>query len=156
MADMWVFPNSSTVNLADAALSRPTPWNGIYCASKAALHSITDVLQMECRPLNIDVMLVAPGAVQSNIAKNQEAVFKLPPDSLYIDYLPNILNRLHASQAPNRMSTDAFAKLVVTKALQKQPPIYLTAGGNSTLFALLRWFPRAWVLFIMWRRFSRR
>jgi len=144
------------INIGSIVANIPTPWNGIYSASKAALHSISEVLQMECRPFNIDVMLVAPGAIKSNIAKNQQAIFKLPADSLYTDYLENILNRLHASQAPNRMPTDAFAKLVVTKALQKKPPTYLTAGGNSTLFALLNWLPRAWVLFLMWRQFSRR
>jgi short-subunit dehydrogenase len=144
------------INIGSIVADVPTPWNGIYCASKAALHSISEVLQMECRPFNIDVMLVAPGAVKSNIAKNQEAIFELPPNSLYADYLENILNRLHASQASNRMPTDAFAELVVTKALQTKPPTYLTAGGNSMLFALLRWLPRAWVLFLMWRKFGRR
>lgn len=110
---------------------------------------------MECRPFNIDVILVVPGAVKSNIAKNQEAVFKLPPDSLYTSYLKNIIERLHISQGSNAMPTDAFAKFVVTKALQKKPTTYLTAGGSYMLFALLRWLPRAWVLSFMWRRFSR-
>ena len=45
-----------------------TPWTGIYNASKAALHSYTETLEMECRPLGVNVMLVAPGSIVSNIA----------------------------------------------------------------------------------------
>lgn len=45
-----------------------TPWTGIYNASKAALHSYAETLEMECRPLGVKVMLVAPGSIVSNIA----------------------------------------------------------------------------------------
>jgi short-subunit dehydrogenase len=133
----------------------PTPWNGIYSASKAALHTLTEVLQMECRPFNIDVMLVSPGTVRSNIADNQAAIFKLPLDSLYTRYLHNIMERMYSSQGEQTMATDAFAQEVVSKALRKEPPSYMTTGGRTTLFALLKWLPRAWALYFMWRRFSK-
>lgn len=110
---------------------------------------------MECRPFNINVMLVSPGAIKSNIANNQMAVFKLPPDSLYGNFIHNLLERMNASQSGNSMPTDKFARLVVTKALRKDPPFYVTAGGNSTLFKILKWWPRMWLLNFMWRRFSR-
>lgn len=68
----------------------PTPWAGVYAASKAAIHSWTEVLRMEvkvrfARPsqdlntakngvpqgLGVDVMLVAPGAITSGFGKKQ-------------------------------------------------------------------------------------
>lgn len=153
VADMWVTLNVVTTHYR--SLCSPTPWNGLYSASKAALHTFTEVLQMECRPFNIDVMLVAPGAIKSNISNNQASIFKLPPDSLYGGYLHNMLDRLHSSQGKNTMPTDAFAKLIVKGCLQRKPATYITAGGNTTLFALLKWLPRAWVLLWMWRRFSK-
>ena len=51
-------------------LRSPTPWTGVYCASKAALHSLTQVLQMECKPLNISVVLVTD-IVHSSLTVNQ-------------------------------------------------------------------------------------
>ena len=136
-------------------LSSSTPWNGLYSASKAALHSLTETLQMECRPFNINVMLVSPGAVKSNIAKNQAATFELPPSSLYTGYLHNIMDRLYSSQGSNPTSTTVFAQKVVSKALRKDPPFYLTAGGRSMVFSTLKWLPHTWVMNFMWRLFSK-
>ncbi|KAF7979385.1 hypothetical protein HWV62_42478 [Athelia sp. TMB] len=143
------------VNIGSIVGNITTPWNGIYSASKAALHALTEVLAMECRPFSVDVMLVAPGAIRSNIASNQEAGFTLPENSMYGRYLPGILARLHSSQDTNSMPTHEFARLVVGKCLQKNPPFYVTAGGNATLFAILAYLPRAFIMWLMWRRFSK-
>jgi len=143
------------INIGSISGEISTPWNGIYNASKAALHSLTEVLQMECRPFNIKIMLVSPGSVKSKLADNQAATFKLPPESLYIGYLHNIMERLYASQRKNTMSTEVFAQMVVSKALLKNPPFYFSAGGNTILFALLKWLPRSWAMFLLWRQFSR-
>lgn len=132
-----------------------TPWNGLYCASKAAAQSLSDVLSMECKPFNISVLHVAPGAVKSNISANGGRDYILPPNSLYTAYLPNILKRVYASQTPDTMPTEAFAKLVVSKALHPTPSLYLLAGGKTWLFGLMRWLPKSWVLFIMWREYSK-
>lgn len=64
----------------------PTPWTGIYGASKATVHSIAATLQMECRPLGVDVMLVAPGGVTSSLSKNVAGSFDMPKESLYKSY----------------------------------------------------------------------
>ena len=111
---------------------------------------------MECRPFNIDVMLVAPAAVKSNISKNQAPIFQLPEDSLYRAFLGNIMARMHASQTSQSMSTDVFAKRVVTKALARKPPSYLSIGGFAIGFYILKWLPRSWMLSFMWRLFSRK
>ncbi|KZP25419.1 NAD-binding protein [Athelia psychrophila] len=143
------------VNIGSIVGNITTPWNGIYSASKAALHAMTEVLAMECRPFNVNVMLVAPGAVRSNIASNQEARFALPEESMYTKYLPGILARLHSSQNSTSMPTADFARLVVGKCLQRNPPFYVTAGGASTIFAFLEWLPRAFTMWFLWRRFSK-
>lgn len=144
------------VNIGSIVGEIATPWNGLYCASKAAVQSISDVLSMECKPLNISVFHVAPGGIQSNLSANGVLRFSLPDDSLYTAFIPNILQRIHASQAPGSMSADAFAKEVVTKALRKSPPSYLSTGSNATLFAVFKWLPKAWVLWLMWRVYSKK
>ncbi|KAF9015589.1 hypothetical protein BDQ17DRAFT_1404168 [Cyathus striatus] len=129
------------VNIGSVVGEIATPWNGVYCASKAAVHSLSEVLHMECKPFNISVVHVAAGGTKSNLASNAANLFSLPSDSLYSVFLPNILQRLHASQASNSMPNDAFAKEVVSKSLRKTPPRYITLGASSGLFSFSNGYP---------------
>ncbi|KAF6766612.1 hypothetical protein DFP72DRAFT_867129 [Ephemerocybe angulata] len=146
------------INIGSVVGEIPTPWAGLYCASKAAVDSISKVLAMECQPLNIQVMHVAPGAITSNIAANGTSQFNLPEDSLWSAYLPDMIRRINASQGKQSMSGEDFAKQVVGKALQKKQPFYtyLTLGGQSLLFIILRWLPRTVLLRLMWRAYSKK
>lgn len=49
------------VNIGSVVGYVSTPWAGIYCLSKAAVHSMSDTLRMELKPFNITVSVVAPG-----------------------------------------------------------------------------------------------
>jgi 1-acylglycerone phosphate reductase len=112
---------------------------------------------MECSPFNIKVMHVAPGGVESNISKNAATQFiSLSPESLYTEYLPDIIRRLNVSQEPGKMPGKEFARRVVSRALRKEPPRFYTLAKNSTAFEIMKWLPRAWVLWYMWRLFSKK
>ena len=126
----------------------------MYSASKAAANSISEVLFMELKPFNISVLHVAPGAVKSNIASNGIASFALAPDTLYSNFLSFIIRRIHASQGPDSMPSQHFAQQVVSNALRKNPPRYMSIGGRTWLFSFLKWLPRGVVLAYMWRLFS--
>jgi len=143
------------INVGSIAGETPTPWNGLYSAAKAALHTLTEVLYMECKPFNIDVMLVLPGSVKSNISKNQASIFTFSRDSLYTRYLDNVIARIHASQGNNALPADKFAEQVVAKALGRDPPLYFRLGGNVWLFSTFKWLPRTWVLWLMWKFHSK-
>ncbi len=111
---------------------------------------------MECKPLNVDVMLVAPGAIQSNLAANQSATFDIPEGSLYKSYRQNMIDRIYLSQKPGAsMPAKEFARRVVGAALSSSPPRHMTLGPNSLLFYILEWLPRTWVLSFLWRLFSK-
>ncbi|GJN88368.1 hypothetical protein Rhopal_001334-T1 [Rhodotorula paludigena] len=69
------------INVGSIVGNVPTPWTGIYNASKAALHSLTETLRMEVKGLGINVMLVAPGAITSQFGKKQTVSIRLPEDS---------------------------------------------------------------------------
>ncbi|KAG2360003.1 hypothetical protein BDR07DRAFT_1290890 [Suillus spraguei] len=145
------------VNIGSIVGNVATPWNGLYCASKAAVHALSDTLAMECKPFGVKVMLVAPGAVQSNISANQAATLKLSPTSIYKPYFDRVYERLHISQGKASMPTDEFARRVVAKVLSPNPPTYISIGGGSGLFAFLQWLPRWLVFWIMgsktvWRK----
>ncbi|KAI1786090.1 NAD-P-binding protein [Ganoderma leucocontextum] len=129
----------------------PIPWGGVYSATKAALHSLTDTLYMECKPLNIAVVLLAPGAVKSNIAANQAPSVRLLPDSLYKDYVDSVLKRLTISQESNPLPTDVFARATVDAVLRVGgPPRYMSLGNLSGWYRVFEWLPRGWVLDMLW------
>ncbi|KAG2072355.1 NAD(P)-binding protein [Suillus decipiens] len=129
------------VNIGSVAGNVPTPWNGIYCASKAAFHALSDTLAMECKPFGVKVILVAPGAIQSNLSTNQAATLKLSPTSIYKPYFDRVYELLHFSEREGCMPTGEFARRVVAKVLSPNPPTYMSLGGNSRLAAFLHWLP---------------
>ncbi|OJA15127.1 hypothetical protein AZE42_11094 [Rhizopogon vesiculosus] len=145
------------INIGSIVGNIPTAWNGLYCAAKAAVHALSDVLAMECKPFGVKVMLVAPGSVKSNISANQAATLELPPTSIYKAYFDRVYERMYASQGKESMATDEFARRVVAKALSPSPPGYMTLGGSARLFAFFQWLPRQLVIWIMgsqlvWRK----
>ncbi|KAJ6575349.1 oxidoreductase [Mycena capillaripes] len=158
------FPHMATrrsgliVNIGSIVADIAVPWNGVYSASKAAMRLMSDILSMELKPFDIKVMYIAPGSVRSNISSNQAARFRpsLPDTSRYTAFLPNIIQRMNASQGANALPAEEFARQVVRRVLQKNPPSFMTLGGNSTVFTLFRWLPKAWVLWYLWRLYSRR
>jgi short-subunit dehydrogenase len=117
---------------------------------------MSDALALECSFLNknIKVMLVAPGAVTSNIANNASG-FELPPDSMFKNFTQMIQKRIAASQGKNSMKGEDFAKQVVSQALVTNPPEYLTLGGFSMGFAIAQWLPRRLLRWIMVKIFNR-
>ena len=128
-----------------------TPWNGVYSSTKAALHLMTDALALECSFLNKDikVILVAPGAVKSNIANN--ASYEMPSDSLFKKYIQIVHGRIAASQGANSKTAEEFSQEVVSQVLKPNPPAYMTLGGFSTAFAIAHWMPRYLVRWAMWK-----
>ncbi|KAJ7511704.1 NAD-P-binding protein [Mycena galericulata] len=143
------------INISSIVGEIPTPWCGVYASSKAAVKSITEVLQMECRPFNVKAMLVCPGGIKTNVAQNASTRFELAPDSLYKPYLAKILTRLWTSQIPTSLSAEEFAKEVADKAEAPNPPFYWTMGSNSTTFAIMKWLPTLWALNFMWNTYGR-
>jgi len=57
----------SIVNIASIAAIKSYPGLGIYCASKAAIVSITKTLALEVADRNIRVNAIAPGAIETPI-----------------------------------------------------------------------------------------
>lgn len=133
-----------------------TPWNGIYCASKAAVHSLSQVLAMECRPFGIKVLHVAPGAVKSNVADTGARNFSLPPNSLYGSFTANIMDRIYSSQGPGTMPAEVFAKQVVANTLRRNPHFYMSLGGHWLVLTILKWLPITITMNILWRRYSKK
>ncbi|EMD40597.1 hypothetical protein CERSUDRAFT_148766 [Gelatoporia subvermispora B] len=138
-----------TVGSVDGEI--PTPFSGVYDASKAAEHAITEVLGMEARPLGVNVFLVSPGAIKTNIIENVKD-FKLEPDSLYKDWEGKIIERLNVPKhLPDTWPADKFGREIVKRALRPNPPWYYSAGGAAWKIQALKWLPRWMAISLVWR-----
>ena len=54
------------VNIGSVSGVLVTPFAGAYCASKAAVHALSDALRLELAPFGIGLMEVQPGAIASS------------------------------------------------------------------------------------------
>jgi 1-acylglycerone phosphate reductase len=127
-------------------------WQGAYSTSKAALHSLTDTLDVELRPLGVRAMLLAPGVIQSNIGINAFTNATPPPaDSLYTDFHEHIPDTRKYTHHPSTTPADVFARKVVNAALAPTPARYLALGHMSWFVYLLTWLPRSLRLDIFWK-----
>ncbi|TFK50577.1 NAD-P-binding protein [Heliocybe sulcata] len=142
------------VNMGSIVGEYPTPWMGVYDSSKGAVRIMSEVLSMECRPFNIKVVLVAPSSIQSKIVGKHDD-YRLPPESIYTGFFPNIRQRLEAAREDDAMPSDVFAERVISKVVSSNPPSYMLLGGKSTMFRIMAFLPRSWVLSIVWGMFSK-
>ncbi|KAI0673707.1 NAD-P-binding protein [Trametes maxima] len=143
--------SGTIVNIGSVVGEVPVPFAGIYASSKAAVHSLTDALYMECRPLGISVVLVGAGGVRTNIIKNMGAHFGAPSTStLYGAYADVIRGEFDPARTANATPPERFARVVVGKSLARAPERYVSVGAGSTLMRVLSWLPRGFLLRFLW------
>ncbi|WP_379555952.1 SDR family NAD(P)-dependent oxidoreductase, partial [Pseudomonas sp. MD332_8] len=65
------------VNIGSVSGVLVTPFAGAYCASKAAVHALSDAMRRELAPFDVRVMEVHPGDIYTHFAKNAGAQAEL-------------------------------------------------------------------------------
>ena len=126
------------VNIGSVSGVLVTPFAGAYCASKAAVHALSDALRMELAPFGVRVMEVQPGAINTHFAKNAgtQAELLINEQSPWWPLRENIRARSQASQdKPTPAST--FAADVLKAVQQSEPPRLLRSGNGSRALPLM-------------------
>lgn len=135
------------VNVGSVVGAVATPWAGAYCASKAAVHALTDAMRVELRPLGVQVMLVVPGAVASGFGGAALAAVQRDqerrPYRMYAGYEAAVRERAAASQQQATPAAE-LARAVVAAALRPSVPRRLRYGRLTGVFAALQCAP-LWV-----------
>lgn len=126
------------INIGSVSGVLVTPFAGAYCASKAAVHALSDALRLELAPFGVQVMEVQPGAIASSFAKNatQEAEQLINEQSPWWPIREGIRARAKASQDNPTPATD-FARDLLKAAQQANPPRMLRLGNGSRILPLL-------------------
>jgi NADP-dependent 3-hydroxy acid dehydrogenase YdfG len=133
-----VFPHMAerrsgrVVNVGSVVGLLPTPFAAAYCASKAAVHCLSEAFRMEAAPFGIDVVVVQPGGVASEIATSgSRALERFSADaSRYKSFDKGIRKRAGTSQA-RAMPADAFARELVRRAFATKAPRVIRLGTGS-------------------------
>jgi NAD(P)-dependent dehydrogenase (short-subunit alcohol dehydrogenase family) len=130
------------VNLGSVVGLLPTPFAGPYCATKAAVHMLSEVLRMELAPFGIDVIVVQPGGVRSSIADtaSKDLTRYAEPSSHYRPAYAGIEQRARASQ-DRPMEAAAFAREIADAILAERAARVVRAGRGARLYPALSRLP---------------
>jgi NAD(P)-dependent dehydrogenase (short-subunit alcohol dehydrogenase family) len=123
------------INVGSVVGILPTPFAAAYCASKSAVHMLSDVMRIEVAPFGINVVVVQPGGVKSSIADNaaRDIGRYREETSHYHRVYSGIEKRAFASQ-DGPMPAEDFARELVEQAFASPPPRVIRLGtGSDTL-----------------------
>ncbi|MDH0729059.1 SDR family oxidoreductase [Pseudomonas sichuanensis] len=144
------------VNIGSVSGVLVTPFAGAYCASKAAVHGLTDALRLELAPFGIRVMEVQPGAIASQFASNaqQQAEQVLASDSPWWPLREQVQARARASQ-DRPTSAAVFAQRLLAATRKSPVPALVRIGNGSTALPLMaRVIPQRLLDWVLRKRFG--
>jgi len=130
---------AKVVNIGSVSGILTSPFAGAYCASKSALHSVSDALRIELSPFGIRVITVQPGAIRSRFGATASRLLgeTLKNNSLYLPIKKAIDDRAVASQV-NPTPAEDFARQVVKKILCRNSPVIIRYGRGCIGMPLLK------------------
>ena len=146
------------VNIGSVSGVLVTPFAGAYCASKAAVHALSDALRMELAPFGVRVMEVQPGAIASSFARNagHEAEQLITEQSPWFPLREGIRARAKASQ-DNPTPASEFAAGLLKAVQQSKPPRLIRLGNGSRALPLMAGLlPKGLLESALMRRFGLR
>lgn len=144
------------VNIGSVSGVLVTPFAGAYCASKAAVHALSDALRLELAPFGIGLMEVQPGAIASSFGARatREAENLISESSPWWPVREGIRARARASQDHPTPAED-FARTLLAAVQRKPRPALVRIGNGSHALPLLaRWVPRALLDRVLKKRFG--
>lgn len=145
------------VNISSLGGRIPFPATGMYSCSKFALEALSDVLRMELKGFNIQVVVVEPGPVVTDFFRAAwKKVQQNIPDYAQSPYAPLFENIEAIDRQLDLLgwSAEKTAKVIVNAIAVRHPkPRYVAAtGGNMLIFMMTKIFP-TWARDAFWKRF---
>lgn len=144
------------VNIGSVSSVLVTPFAGAYCASKAAVHALSDALRMELAPFSIEVMEVQPGAIASSFGANasQQAEALIREDSPWWPLRDGIRARAKASQDNPTPANDFATQLLAAVQRDTRPRLLRLGNGSRALPLLATLLPKALLERVLRKRFG--
>ncbi|KIM33544.1 hypothetical protein M408DRAFT_14236 [Serendipita vermifera MAFF 305830] len=124
------------VNVGSIGGLMPYAFGSTYNASKAAVHSYSDTLRLELRPLGIQVITVILGGVKTNIFTRPP---KPLPDNSYYRPIEAIFRGVRSGQVHKATPRDKFAREFVDATLRPSTPRHLALAFGSIVVPWVTW-----------------
>lgn len=143
------------INIGSVSGILVTPFSGIYCATKAALHAASDALRMELAPFGIEVVVIQPGAIESDFGNNAEASLArtFGSGSLYSDVKDGVLKRARASQNKPTPTGEFVEEMIGVIEKKHSPPVARIGNGSRAMPLVANWVPIPLRDFVLGRSF---
>ena len=148
--------SGNIINVGSISGIAATPYSGSYCASKAAIHLLSDALRMELAPFGIRVIQVQPGGVRSKFSDNASIDLEkfAEEGSLYRHATEGLHARTKMSQDKATPVEDFVKGLVDAITRDKPPAVYRAAYGSTLLPTLKAILPTAMLDKILSKKFG--
>ncbi len=128
------------INTSSVGGKMYTPLGGWYHASKHALEGLSDCLRLELEPLNIDVVIIEPGIIDTGF--NERMVGRIKENTstdAYSDLKQALLKGVEMNTDPGS-SPEVIAKLVSKAVSANKPKTRYHGGKFSNLVLYTRRF----------------
>jgi short-subunit dehydrogenase len=127
------------INIGSLAGTIALPFQAFYCASKSALHAVTEALRMEVRPFNIHVTILDPGDTKTSFPARRRVSAQSDAASPYRTHLSRTLHVIESSERVG-MPPERVARVVGRIIRARAPrPRYIVAKPGQRLAMLGRW-----------------
>jgi NAD(P)-dependent dehydrogenase (short-subunit alcohol dehydrogenase family) len=118
------------INISSSGGFAPGLGWAIYCAAKAAVITLTEVLAEDVKSLGVKVTLVAPGSFRTNFLNGESiAVAERPIDDYKEITEARKLYLKRDGQQPG--DPEKAAAAIIKVAAQENPPLHLLLGGDA-------------------------
>jgi NAD(P)-dependent dehydrogenase (short-subunit alcohol dehydrogenase family) len=147
------------INIGSTSSLLAFPGASAYSASKFAVRAITDSLRLELKPFGMSVILVAPGAVESEIWDKgkayKEKLRKTVKPEIAQLYAPLIKFGDKLNDELKKIPADEVAKSVAHAFTSKKPKRYYIVGNDAKGAAKAAKLPKGFLDWIILKRIQK-
>jgi len=126
------------VNVTSTGGKLSSPMAGWYHASKYAAEALSDSLRMEVKPFGIDVIIIEPGAIQSEWSDiSMQSLREVSAGKAYSALAEKIVT-LSKKVAPKSAAPEVIAELILKSITAAKPKTRYHGGYLSGVILLLK------------------
>jgi NAD(P)-dependent dehydrogenase (short-subunit alcohol dehydrogenase family) len=120
---------------------------GPYAGTKFALEAVSDSLRRELAPTGVQVVVVEPGAVRTEMpgraiaTANELAATMTPEQNERYGALLHAINAQTAAHTASCLPADAAAKVIAKAVTARKPRTRYTVGRDAAMIRLVRCLP---------------